>query len=112
MTRCERLSQPGLYDRGDLHPRDWHDRRHLDVHADRRHVLRSLPVRAEEELFVGWRALPEAGARHWPFTTAGIDLLRRDSRLLESVAGVGYNSPNPITVVDGDEASDIQERRA
>ena len=74
-------------------------------------LLRALPVSAEERLFVGWRALPEPGARHWPFTSAGIDLLRRESRLLESVAGVGYNSPGPITVIDRDEASDISGAR-
>jgi predicted permease len=70
-------------------------------------LFRPLPVRAEGALFVGWRALPVAGARHWPFTTAGLDLLRDESRLLEGVAGVGYNDPQPIVMVDRGEATHL-----
>jgi putative ABC transport system permease protein len=63
-------------------------------------LLRPLPVPDEARLFVGWRALPEAGARRWPFRTTDIDLLRRESRLLESVAGVGYQDPGPMPIVE------------
>ena len=60
---------------------------------------------------MGWRSLPEAGARHWPFTTAALDLLRDESRLLEGVAGVGYNDPNPIPMVDGGDATHVRAAR-
>jgi putative ABC transport system permease protein len=52
-------------------------------------LLRPLPVRDQARLFVGWRALPGAEERHWPFRTTDLDLLRKESRLLEGVAGVG-----------------------
>src|SRR5262245_28422105 len=68
-------------------------------------VLRPLPVPDEAQLFVGWRALPEAGARHWPLRPAHLDLLRRESRLLEGVAGVGYNDPGPMPAVEGGTAT-------
>jgi len=63
-------------------------------------LLRPLPVADEARLFVGWRALQEPGARRWPFHTRDLDLLRRESRLLEGVAGVGYNDPQERPVVE------------
>lgn len=74
-------------------------------------LFRPLPVRTERELFVGWQARPEAGARHWPFTTAGLDLLRDESRLLEGVAGVGYNDPQPIPMLDNGDAAFVHAAR-
>lgn len=56
-------------------------------------LLSPLPVPAEYELFYGWRGLPQAGARQWPFTSKDLDLLRNESRLLAGVAGVGYHDP-------------------
>src|SRR5688500_1971089 len=49
-------------------------------------LLRPLPVPAESELHVGWRALPEAGDRHWPFRATDLDVIRKNSALLEGVA--------------------------
>lgn len=74
-------------------------------------LLRPLPVRAEDELVVGWRGLPEAGARRWPFTTADLDVLRNGSRLLAGVAGVGYNDPGATAMSDGGESTFIQTAR-
>lgn len=64
-------------------------------------LLRPLPVRAEHELFVGWRGLPEVGARRWPLTTADLELLRKESRTLAGVAGVGYQDPWAYLLEDG-----------
>src|SRR5688500_8760912 len=63
-------------------------------------LLRPLPVNDEARLFVGWRALEASGARRWPFHTRDLDLLRRESRLFEGVAGVGYNDPQEIPVAE------------
>jgi len=51
-------------------------------------LLRPLPVRAEAELVVGWRGLPDADARRWPFSAEDLALVRATSRLLAGVAGV------------------------
>ena len=64
-------------------------------------LLRPLPVRAEAELVVGWRGLPEVGARQWPFSADDLALVRTNSRLLASVAGVGYQDPGTMPLADG-----------
>lgn len=74
-------------------------------------LLRPLPVRDQARLFVGWRALPEAGGRHWPFQATGLDLLRHESRLLEGVAGVGYNDPVQMAVSEGGAAAFVRTAR-
>jgi putative ABC transport system permease protein len=74
-------------------------------------LLSPLPVRAEEQLVVGWRGLLDAGARRWPFSVADLDLLRRESRLLSGVAGVGYNDPWPMLVEDGAESTVVRAAR-
>ena len=74
-------------------------------------LLSPLPVRAEEQLVVGWRGRPEVGSRRWPFTTADLDLLRHDSRLLSGVAGVGYNDPWPLLLEDGGEPIVVRAAR-
>lgn len=74
-------------------------------------LLSPLPVPSEQELFVGWRGLPEAGARQWPFTSKDLDLLRRESRLVDGVAGVGYNDPGTHPFVDGSETSAVRTSR-
>lgn len=74
-------------------------------------LLSPLPVRAEEKLFVVWRGLPDASARRWPFTTTDLDLLRKESRLLAGVAGVGYNDPGARTLSENGDSSYIQTAR-
>lgn len=74
-------------------------------------LLRPLPVRAEEELFVGWRGRPEAGARRWPFSTADLDLIRAESRQLAAVAGVGYNDPGLLPFDDEDVITAVRVSR-
>jgi len=74
-------------------------------------LLRPLPVPHESRLFVGWRALPEAGARHWPFRAAELDFIRRESRQFESVAGVGYNEPGSVVFVDRDASTFVLSAR-
>ena len=74
-------------------------------------LLSPLPVRAEDELFVGWRGLPGVGARRWPFTTADLDLVRRESRQFASVAGVGYNDPVALALSDDGESAMLRAAR-
>jgi predicted permease len=74
-------------------------------------LLSPLPVHAEAELFVGWRGLPQVGARRWPFSAADLELVRTNSRLLAGVAGVGYNDPAALPLADGGDASYVRAAR-
>ncbi len=74
-------------------------------------LVRPLPVRAEAELVVGWRGLPEAGARRWPFSAEDLELLRTHTRLLAGVAGVGYQGPATMPMADGGEARYVRVAR-
>lgn len=74
-------------------------------------LLRPLPVRAETELVVGWRGLPDAGARRWPFSAHDLELLRTRSRLLAGVAGVGYQGPATMPMADGGNAGYVRVAR-
>ncbi len=74
-------------------------------------LLRPLPVRAEAELVVGWRGLPEIGARRWPFSADDLDLVRTNSRLLAGVAGVGYHDPATMPLADGGDVSYVRAAR-
>lgn len=70
-----------------------------------------LPVRAEAQLVVGWRGLPDAGAPRWPFSVADLQLLQDESRLLAGAAGVGYNDPWPLLLSDGGESTVVRAAR-
>ena len=74
-------------------------------------LLRPLPLRDEAALLVGWRGLPEAGARRWPFSLEDLDLLRRHSQLLAGVAGVGYHGPATMPLADGAAMGDMRAAR-
>jgi predicted permease len=74
-------------------------------------LLRPFRIRDQARLFVGWRALPEARERHWPFRATDLDLLRKESRLLEGVAGVGYNDPGEMVVSEGGTAAYLRTAR-
>ena len=72
-------------------------------------LLRPLPVGEQDRLVVVWKSLP-TGAAHWPFRAAEIDLLRRESHILESVAGISYYDPSPVLVVENGAASTYRRR--
>lgn len=74
-------------------------------------LLSPLPVRAEAELLVGWRGLPEGGARRWPFSAEDLELVRTSSRLLAAVAGVGYHDPASMPLADGGDVSYVRAAR-
>jgi putative ABC transport system permease protein len=74
-------------------------------------LLRPLLVRAEAELLVGWRGLPEGGARRWPFSAEDLELVRTSSRLLAGVAGVGYHDPASMPLADGGDVSYVRAAR-
>ncbi len=70
-------------------------------------LLRPLPVPEQERLLVAWKALPTTGAPHWPFRAPEVAVLRDESRVLETVAGVSYYDPSPFAVVENGVASSI-----
>ena len=74
-------------------------------------LLRALPVPDETRLVVGWRASPELDARRWPFRATDLDLLRRESRLLAGVAGLGYHDPSRLSLIDRDVATFVNAAR-
>ncbi len=74
-------------------------------------LLSPLPVPEEQQLYVGWRGLPQEGARQWPFTSQDLEVLRRESRLVDGVAGVGYQDPFDYPLGDGGETSAVRVSR-
>lgn len=70
-------------------------------------LLRPLPVREQDRLLVAWTELPSTGAAHWPFRAPDIDVISKESRVLESVAGVSYYDPSPFVAVENGFASYI-----
>ncbi len=70
-------------------------------------LLRPLPVREEERLVVAWMALPGPGATHWPFRAPDVEVIGKESRVLESVAGVSYYGAIHLVAVENGHASPI-----
>jgi predicted permease len=70
-------------------------------------LLRPLPVRQQDRLVVAWKDLGSTGAAHWPFRAPEIDVISRESRTLESVAGISYYDPSPFATVENGLASSI-----
>ena len=70
-------------------------------------LLRPLPVPEQGRLLVAWKALP-TGASRWAFGAMDVEAIGRESRVLESVAGVSYyENPSPIATVEDGHASSI-----
>jgi hypothetical protein len=70
-------------------------------------LLRPMPVREQERLIVAWKEFPTGRFAHWPFQAAEIDVIGRESRLLERVGGLGYTGAFPEPMVEGGQASEI-----
>jgi predicted permease len=71
-------------------------------------LLRPLPVPKQGRLIFAWKALRAAGSAHWPFRAPEIDVISKESRVLESVAGVSYyDHPSPFAAVENGAASSI-----
>ena len=70
-------------------------------------LLRPLPVREQGRLFFAWKDLGSAGSAHWPFRAADIELIGKESRVLESVAAVSYYDPSPFATVESGLPSNI-----
>jgi len=70
-------------------------------------LLRPLPVLEQDRLVYAWQELRLSGFARYPFPASAIDALGRQSRALESVAGVSYYfGPAPL-VVEGETTSEI-----
>src|SRR5262245_35336645 len=70
-------------------------------------LLRPMPVRDQGRLDVAWKAAPTGGFAHWPFHVEEIELIGRESRLLERVAGVSYIGVWPEVAVEHGQASNV-----
>jgi putative ABC transport system permease protein len=68
-------------------------------------LLRPLPVRDQARLVLAWNELRSTGAAHWPFRVPEVDTVRDSSRLLEAVAGVGYNGAGRLVALENDAAT-------
>ena len=68
-------------------------------------LLRPLPVRDQDRLLVAWRENPAAAVAHWPFDTKLLDVLNRESRVFEQVAGVSYYPATAGVVFENGSAS-------
>jgi predicted permease len=70
-------------------------------------LLRPLPVREEARVVVAWNEVPGRIA-HLPFLVEDVEAIGRNSRLLERVAGVGYNGALSVVVVEDGHASNVR----
>ncbi len=68
-------------------------------------LLRPLPLRDADKVVVAWQRTPAGRSDHFPFVAADLDVLRRESRTLERVAGVGYNGAARTVAVENGGAS-------
>jgi putative ABC transport system permease protein len=68
-------------------------------------LLRPLPVQEQDRLIVAWREAPTAGSAFYPFGDVEIEAVTRESRLLESAAGVTRNGVRRAVVSDGSTSS-------
>jgi predicted permease len=63
-------------------------------------LLRPLPVRQQDRLLVAWKEQRSTGFAHQPFSTSEIEVVRDESHVLETVAGVSYYGAAPILAVE------------
>jgi putative ABC transport system permease protein len=70
-------------------------------------LLRPLPVREQDRLVVAWKELRTGAAGHWPYRAGEIVEIARSARLLDRVAGVGYNGATPFVGIENGSASYI-----
>ena len=64
-------------------------------------LLRRLPVQEQDRLIFSWREALTAGSAFYPFGDVEIEAVARESRLLESAAGVTRNGAGRAVVSDG-----------
>ncbi|HEY0874882.1 MAG TPA: ABC transporter permease [Vicinamibacterales bacterium] len=64
-------------------------------------LLRPFPVQEQDRLILSWREAPTAGSAFYPFGDVEIEAVARESRLLESAAGVTRNGVARAVVSDG-----------
>src|SRR4051794_8804468 len=70
-------------------------------------LLRPPPFPEPNALLVAWKQLPSAGLEHFPFSVSEINVLARETRLIESLAGVGYNGAGTSVIVENGSATYI-----
>ncbi len=63
-------------------------------------LLRPLPVRNQDQVIVAWQGSPAAAATRWPFQADDLRMLSGSTRVLETVAGVGYQSPARVVAIE------------
>ncbi|HEY7511269.1 MAG TPA: ABC transporter permease, partial [Vicinamibacteria bacterium] len=70
-------------------------------------LLRPPPVREQDRLIVAWKAYPAGGFDYAPFSAADIDVVARESRSFERVAGLSRHGAWPGVAVERDAASHL-----
>lgn len=63
-------------------------------------LLQPLPVRDQDQVIVAWRGSPGAPATRWPFHADDLRRLSGSTRVLDTVAGVGYQSPARVVAIE------------
>jgi putative ABC transport system permease protein len=71
-------------------------------------LLRPLPLRDQDGVLVAWKAAPTAVSTRWPFHADDLRFVAGASRVLEAVAGVGYQSPSRVVAVENGVAGYVQ----
>src|SRR2546426_11864822 len=71
-------------------------------------LLRRLPVREQDRLIVAWVERREVGAAHWPLPVREVDVIGRESKTLERVAGVGHTGAGVVVAIENGSASYIR----
>ncbi len=72
-------------------------------------LLRPLPVKDQDRLVVSWLENRAASLTHYPYRTADVETLDRESRTLDGVAAVGYNGAGKTVVFENGVASYVNE---
>ncbi len=70
-------------------------------------LLRKPPFPNSDALLIAWKQLPSGGLAHFPYRMSELEVLGRQTRLLESIAGVGYNGAGESVAIENGSATYI-----
>jgi putative ABC transport system permease protein len=70
-------------------------------------LLRKPPFPASDALLIAWKQLPSGGLAHFPYKMSELEVISRETRLLESIAGVGYNGAGESVAIENGSATYI-----
>src|SRR5262245_51120273 len=70
-------------------------------------LLRKPPLPASDALVVAWKQLPSGGLAHFPYRMSELAVIGRETRLFETIAGVGYNGAGESVAIENGSATYI-----